>query len=932
MKFFKKLIVGIVLFALGASTIGTVFAADRTQNLLKLISASSVNPVVSTWTLGNVANPWAEGHFTDLYTVNLAVSAATVGGIDLNGADLIRDVDGDTIDRTITDDVTIHLTPSGGSWNWMIGGTNDATMDVDGLYLKNNIDVDGFAEIAGTMDVDGVAVFDLDEEEAFIIRKNGDGGDVITVDTLSPGAAHVAPPSVFKIRSNGGVAYTGSGNQINILDSLSTIDTGSQTGRLRGMNSVITFSGDAVQTGTDGDQIRSFNTNLNWNSTGTAASLVAEKSFVAMGGGGGVTTGLVSEIVVNDLKFGWNTNDAGSVTDGTNLYLRAPKNIDANHTIVTSNGVVIEDMGGTGVTNSFAIDVENQTAGGYAIRTGSGIVEFGDDVTATADFTANKTVILGDGTSNVSVDSNGWDISADGTFSNLAFDANSNGNTLSGVVNTDLDVDTLDFDRITDASSLDAAWSLTGTAGETITFTRTLTDATAENGVTFSFTAQDTTTSTGDQYGLYLDNLASTEGLDAMMVLDNSDADDAVSTLFKVVDAGGGITNFLEGAVTISMSEFSILDGGITLGELTDSGTLTASGGGSLTGTWSDLGDVTTINIDGGTVDGVTIGGASAGAGTFTDLTANNSGIFSRNVADAGAVMTITQTNSGSTGDILQAGNDTGTMLTLTQEGEVRFTPESGVSMAYGGSTLEFGNTGDSTISAKNSGADDAGVTLNIDGSDGGGATTGGTGGDIAINLASAGGSGDNKAGSWFFNLGSPTGSGADGNVFIVPDGGNPGNAVAWSHDGTDSIWKQNATDGGFAFYNDTFDARFEILDEGVLMNGITIYEPSDTQVLTAGTGLTVTQGIMRIDSGAAGSVTMTATPTIIDPSDDGTCVTIQGDDDTNDVTFQDEGNLAGSGLAMSGGIDFTFGQGDMWRGCYDSGDDKWFEVSRSDN
>lgn len=37
--------------------------------------------------------------------------------------------------------------------------------------------------------------------------------------------------------------------------------------------------------------------------------------------------------------------------------------------------------------------------------------------------------------------------------------------------------------------------------------------------------------------------------------------------------------------------------------------------------TWTDLGAVTTADINGGTIDGVTIGGSSAGAGTFTTLT-----------------------------------------------------------------------------------------------------------------------------------------------------------------------------------------------------------------------------------------------------------------------------------------------------------------------
>jgi hypothetical protein len=51
---------------------------------------------------------------------------------------------------------------------------------------------------------------------------------------------------------------------------------------------------------------------------------------------------------------------------------------------------------------------------------------------------------------------------------------------------------------------------------------------------------------------------------------------------------------------------------------------ITTTGGGSLTGTWSDLGSVTTVDINGGTVDGVTIGAASAGSGTFTGLAASN--------------------------------------------------------------------------------------------------------------------------------------------------------------------------------------------------------------------------------------------------------------------------------------------------------------------
>lgn len=56
---------------------------------------------------------------------------------------------------------------------------------------------------------------------------------------------------------------------------------------------------------------------------------------------------------------------------------------------------------------------------------------------------------------------------------------------------------------------------------------------------------------------------------------------------------------------------------------ISDTGVITATQGGSLTGTWTDLGSVTTIDINGGSIDGVTIGAAAAGAITGTTVTAN---------------------------------------------------------------------------------------------------------------------------------------------------------------------------------------------------------------------------------------------------------------------------------------------------------------------
>lgn len=100
----------------------------------------------------------------------------------------------------------------------------------------------------------------------------------------------------------------------------------------------------------------------------------------------------------------------------------------------------------------------------------------------------------------------------------------------------------------------------------------------------------------------------------------------------KVVDiatTGVAVTGTLSssGALTVTSGGLTITAGGLTVtaGNVAiTAGTLTASNGGSLTGTWSNLGTVTTVDINGGTVDGAVIGGSSAAAGSFTTLAASS--------------------------------------------------------------------------------------------------------------------------------------------------------------------------------------------------------------------------------------------------------------------------------------------------------------------
>jgi hypothetical protein len=79
---------------------------------------------------------------------------------------------------------------------------------------------------------------------------------------------------------------------------------------------------------------------------------------------------------------------------------------------------------------------------------------------------------------------------------------------------------------------------------------------------------------------------------------------------------------------------------------------LTATGGGSLTGTWTSLGTVTTMDLNGGTIDGTVIGGAVAAAGSFTTL-------------NASGALTADLSTISSTGDLSVANGGTGASTAL---------------------------------------------------------------------------------------------------------------------------------------------------------------------------------------------------------------------------------------------------------------------------
>ena len=110
----------------------------------------------------------------------------------------------------------------------------------------------------------------------------------------------------------------------------------------------------------------------------------------------------------------------------------------------------------------------------------------------------------------------------------------------------------------------------------------------------------------------------------------------------------------------------STLRATITGSSLTSVGTLTSlavTGGGSLTGTWTDLGSVTTVAINGGTVDGTTIGASTASTGVFSQLSVDGT---------ADAVQLLVQAHSTQTNELVIFENSAGTnLLEFTNAGNM---------------------------------------------------------------------------------------------------------------------------------------------------------------------------------------------------------------------------------------------------------------------
>lgn len=151
--------------------------------------------------------------------------------------------------------------------------------------------------------------------------------------------------------------------------------------------------------------------------------------------------------------------------------------------------------------------------------------------------------------------------------------------------------------------------------------------------------------------------------------------------------------------ITVDTINETTAAGGVTIdGVLIKDNGITATGGGSLTGTWSDLGTVTTVDINGGTIDGSVIGGAAAAAGTFTTLAGTTSVVAasdltltSGSIVSASGAISFGNENLSTTGT-LDAGAITGTDLIVSNGGGVLI--GNAAQIAIDGDTSEFQQLG----------------------------------------------------------------------------------------------------------------------------------------------------------------------------------------------------------------------------------------------
>ncbi len=310
------------------------------------IGINSTDTIDASTLHGNVIEVDTRVEFTDdLDGATVATEPAIF--LDLDGSLQFNNTTGDVVRTSINDVSQLEIS------------------DTVANFFDNSITTTGVLTIGG-----------------FSVRNTANTADVITIDPTDPSTG-TGNKYALQVYPNGNsVEITGSANPISSIFSFASINAGTQSAFYRGIVSQLRLTGSAVTTGTGGNSPRVGHFAIVHDSTGAQAELAGfQNNIQILATGSTVTTGTVTNIFgqKNQITYGTGTG-TGAVTTGTLSLFQTPANTSGTKTIGTLLGIDIQDLHPTGVTNSTAINIQNQTTGGNAIITGTGPVSFGDNV------------------------------------------------------------------------------------------------------------------------------------------------------------------------------------------------------------------------------------------------------------------------------------------------------------------------------------------------------------------------------------------------------------------------------------------------------------------------------------------------------------------------------------------------------------------------
>jgi hypothetical protein len=423
---------------------------------------------------------------------------------------------------------------------------------------------------------------------------------------------------------------------------------------------------------TDGDVIQASDSNTEFdqvlaafnNSTGHAHDgTTAEGPIIGLIGDAGVTTPLnkLSVSTAND-RFSFYVDVAAASVEQLRVEDGVAYPVTNNDIDLGTAVFMFKDGYFAGLLESVNLQVTNikandGTAAG-SIADSTGVFTIASAVLTTAD-------INGGTADNVTI---GGTTAAAGSFTTLSATGNI---TVGGTVDgRDIAADGTKLDGVealadvTDVTNVTAAGALMDSELTAIASVKALNQgvATTDSPTFVTINATTVNATTFDMTNLEVTSIKAKDGTASASIANTTGIMTVASSVLTTADINGGTIDATTiGATTpaavtttalvattadINAGTVDAILGGTTPAAASVT-TLTATGGGSLTGTWSDLGTVTTVDINGGTVDGAIIGGAAAAAGSFTSLGA--SGVLT---ADLSAI--------SSTGDLAVSNGGTG--------------------------------------------------------------------------------------------------------------------------------------------------------------------------------------------------------------------------------------------------------------------------------